>query len=79
MDITKILYNGSIYTAGREWSKVQAVALAGPKIAAAGTNEQILKYREKNTQVIDLQGKMVLPGFVDSHAHPFLGRNRIII
>lgn len=78
MDITKILYNGSIYTAGREWSKVQAVALAGPKIAAAGTNEQILKYREKNTQVIDLQGKMVLPGFVDSHAHPSWGGTELL-
>lgn len=78
MRVTKLFYNGAVYTADRQWSKAQAVALAGTKIAGVGSSDQILAYKEENTQVIDLQGKMVLPGFVDSHAHPSWGGTELL-
>src|SRR5260370_6668921 len=35
-----------------------------------GTSEQVIKTRAKSTQVVDLAGKTVLPGLIDSHVHP---------
>jgi predicted amidohydrolase YtcJ len=64
-----VLANGHAYLmdAARSWA--QAVAVAGGRIAAAGTDAQISGLIGKNTEVIDLRGRMVLPGFQDSHIH----------
>jgi imidazolonepropionase-like amidohydrolase len=50
---------------------VEAMAVHGEEIQALGKNAEILRMRGPKTQVIDLKGKMVLPGFVESHTHPF--------
>ena len=65
-----ILKNGSIYTVDGKRSWAQAIAIAGDKIILVGKNTDIDPYIEHSTDVIDLEGKMVLPGFVDAHAHP---------
>ncbi|MCQ4636602.1 amidohydrolase [Anaerovorax odorimutans] len=78
MKITKIFYNGAVYTVDGTWTKARAIALEGPAIAAVGTDEQILALKEEGTEVIDLKGKMVLPGFVDSHAHPSWGGTELL-
>lgn len=49
----------------------QAVAVRGGIIIALGSNADIQRLRGKNTRVIDLEGKMMLPGFVHSHNHIF--------
>ena len=54
---------------GDPFSHVQALAVAGGKIQAAGTNEAILKFKGPQTQVIDLGGHFVMPGFNDAHVH----------
>ncbi len=70
-DADLILHNGKIVTVDRNFSIRQAVAIKGGKIAAAGTSEAILKAeRGTETRVIDLKGRMVLPGLIDAHVHP---------
>lgn len=49
--------------------KAEAVAIQGGKIAAVGSNDEILKLKADGTKIIDLEGKLVLPGFNDSHMH----------
>ncbi len=65
-----VLKNASIYTVDRDRSWAQAIAIADDKIVCAGSNAEIEPYIESDTVVIDLAGKMVLPGFIDAHGHP---------
>ena len=65
-----ILLNGEIYKVDANRSWADAVAVQGNKIVYVGTNKGVEEYRGKNTRVIDLDGKMVLPGFQDAHVHP---------
>jgi len=48
------------------------VAITGKKIVYVGSNKGVEAFIGKNTKVIDLKGKMLLPGFVESHIHPWL-------
>lgn len=64
-----IFYNGIILTMDENQPQAQAVALAGERILAVGTDDEILALKDSSTQVIDLQGKTVMPGFIDSHQH----------
>jgi predicted amidohydrolase YtcJ len=66
---TLVLHNGKIVTVDGRFSIQQAVAIADGKILAIGSNADILKLRGTGTEVIDLHGRMVLPGLMDSHAH----------
>jgi predicted amidohydrolase YtcJ len=65
-----ILKNGSIYTVDKKHSWAEAVAVAGDRIVFVGSNEATGSLIGSETVVIDLNGKMVLPGFVEAHAHP---------
>jgi predicted amidohydrolase YtcJ len=49
--------------------RAQALAVAGGNIIAAGTNEEIQKLKGPKTQVVDLGGRFVMPGFNDAHVH----------
>ncbi len=69
---TLVLKNGSVYTVDHDRSWAQAIALAHDKIVFVGSNADVEPYIESDTVVIDLSGKMVLPGFVDAHGHPSL-------
>jgi len=63
-----IFINGDIYT-GAEMLHAQAVAVSGGKIIAVGSNADIQKLKGPKTQVVDLQGRFVMPGFNDAHTH----------
>jgi predicted amidohydrolase YtcJ len=67
---TLVLKNGSVYTVDRDRRWAQAIAVAKNKIAFVGSNEDVESYIDADTVVLDLEGKMVLPAFVDSHMHP---------
>jgi predicted amidohydrolase YtcJ len=54
----------------RAFSVRQAIAIRGGRILRVGTNDEVLKTRGKNTRLVDLGGKAVLPGLIDSHVHP---------
>ena len=65
-----VLKNGAIYTADAARSWADAVAIKGGKIIYVGPDAGVQPYVSPTTRVIDLQGKMLLPGFTDSHVHP---------
>lgn len=62
-----IFVNGEIYTGTS--MRAQALAVAGDRVVAVGANGEIQKLKTKRTQVIDLGGHFVMPGFNDAHLH----------
>ncbi len=64
-----VLLEGNILTMNPKQPKAQAVAVQGNKIIQVGTNQSISKLIGKNTNVIRLGSKTVLPGFIDTHIH----------
>jgi predicted amidohydrolase YtcJ len=64
-----ILTNGKVATMVKEGEFVQAVAVKDGKVLATGSNAQVLKLKQANTQVIDAGGRTVIPGLNDSHLH----------
>tara|TARA_B110000503_G_scaffold117799_1_gene178120 strand:+ start:3452 stop:5107 length:1656 start_codon:yes stop_codon:yes gene_type:complete len=68
--IDLILYNAHIITVNPNQPSAHAIALSSDKIIAVGTNESILKLATGFTKKIDISGKTILPGFIDSHSHP---------
>ena len=65
-----ILHHGKIVTVDNGFTIREAMSISGGKIEQVGSDDDVLKSRGAKTQVIDLQGRMVLPGLIDSHAHP---------
>jgi predicted amidohydrolase YtcJ len=65
-----IVHNAKVITVDAKFSLAEAVAVRGGRIAAVGTNADVLKLRGPETRVIDAGGKTVLPGLWDSHTHP---------
>jgi predicted amidohydrolase YtcJ len=68
-----ILTNGFVYTVDTLHSHAEAVAVTDKRILFVGDAEAVRQYQGPETEIIDLDGKMVLPGFVDSHAHASWG------
>jgi predicted amidohydrolase YtcJ len=68
-----LLIHGHIYTGNAKAPWAQALAISGTRIDAVGTDQEILARREPKTQVIDLQGRTVIPGISDSHTHMLFG------
>ena len=66
----RIFVNGKIWTADDARPQAQALAISGDKIMAVGSNEEVHALATTaDTAVIDLQGRLVVPGFQDSHLH----------
>jgi len=65
-----ILHHGKIVTVDSEFRIAEAIAIEGDRILAVGTNEEIRKLAGPKTEQVDLGGKMVIPGLMDSHVHP---------
>lgn len=68
-----ILHNAKVYTAEPGQPLQQAVAVEGEKLVAVGSNQAVLRLKAQGTQVIDLGGKVLMPGMLDSHAHAIKG------
>jgi len=64
-----VLFNGRVFTVEKSLPWAEAVAVRDGKIMAVGANAEVKKLIGKDTQTIDLQGKLVLPGFNDAHLH----------
>ena len=65
-----VLRNGYVYTVDNQRSKGTAVAVRDGRILYVATDDGAVTLTGPSTKVIDLAGKMVLPGFIDSHCHP---------
>ena len=68
-----ILRGGRVFTANPAQPWADAVAIRGGRIAAVGPEEEIGTFAGAKSQVFDLPGRLVLPGFQDSHCHPPAG------
>lgn len=67
-DVDLIVWNARIYTVNPDFAVVEAMAIRGGQIVATGSDESILgRFDAKDT--LKLQGKTVLPGFIDAHCH----------
>lgn len=67
---TLIVHNGRVLTVDAKFTRAEAVAVRDAKVAAVGSNADVLKLRGPNTHVIDAGGRTVMPGLIDSHVHP---------
>lgn len=64
-----VFVNGKIITVDAKFSIASAIAVAGDRILAVGSDQEVTAYAAPETQVIDLRGKAVMPGLIDGHAH----------
>jgi predicted amidohydrolase YtcJ len=65
-----IFYGGPVVTVNAKNEEVQAIAVQGGKIVALGTKDAVTKdWQTNTTQVIDLKGQTLMPGFVEPHVH----------
>jgi predicted amidohydrolase YtcJ len=69
---TMVLINGRVITVDDARPEAEAVALAGNRITAVGSTEEVRRHIGPGTQVIDLQGRLAIPGFIEGHGH-FMG------
>lgn len=72
---TLILTNGKVVTVSDSRPEAQAIAVRNDRIVAVGTNDEIRRLAGPNTETIDLQGQLVIPGFIEGHGH-FTGVGR---
>jgi len=65
----KIYFNGEIVTMDFGLNTVNALAISGDRIIAIGRDEEIMALKAAHTQMFNLKGRTVLPGFIDAHGH----------
>ena len=65
----KLYFNGEILTLEDDGLYVEAVLLKGDKIEKLGKKEELLQAADENVELIDLQGKTLMPSFIDAHSH----------
>jgi predicted amidohydrolase YtcJ len=66
-----IYLNGIVITVNDQQPQAEAVAVQNGRILAVGTKSKIEALKGKNTQIVDLKGKTLVPGFIDPHGHLF--------
>lgn len=75
-----VLRNGRVVTVDSTMPEAQAVAIREYQIVAVGSDDEIARYIGDGTEVVDLQGRLAIPGFIEGHGHYMgLGRARMIL
>src|SRR5262245_2329222 len=69
-DAELVLHNGACFTVDDRQPRARAVAIAGGRFLAVGSDEDVLNLATAATRKVDLGGRTVLPGFIDAHSHP---------
>lgn len=65
----KAFINGKIYTVNKNQPIAEAVVVSGNKIIFTGSGSEAKKFIDGETEIIDLHGRLMLPGFIDGHTH----------
>lgn len=65
-----ILHHGHVITVDEKFRFAEAVAVEAGRIVAVGDNEEVLALKGDKTQLMDLEGRTLMPGLMDSHVHP---------
>ncbi|MFN8583620.1 MAG: amidohydrolase, partial [Gemmatimonadaceae bacterium] len=68
-----VLRDTFVYTVDSAFPRAQALAVKDGRIVFVGSNDSVATYIGRGTRVLDLKGRMVLPGFIDTHVHPVTG------
>ncbi len=77
---TLVLRGGTVVTVDDAQPRAEAIAIAGDRILAVGSNAQIQDYVGPDTELMELEGKMAMPGFIEGHGHFLsLGFSRIML
>ena len=64
-----VINNGTIISVDEQNTQYEAIAISSDTIMALGTSAEIKEYVDESTTLIDLKGRVAIPGFIDSHAH----------
>lgn len=75
---TLIMTNANIWTGNNKQITAQSMAIAGDSIIAIGSNKEILNLKGPATEVVDVKGGFIAPGFIDSHVHLITGGNSLL-
>ena len=70
-----VLRGGRVATVDDDFSITDAIAVRGHEVVATGTDDEIAAYIGADTEVIELDGRLAIPGFIEGHGH-FLGLGR---
>lgn len=77
-NMSKAFINGKIYTVNEKQPYAETVIIEGNKIKFVGSTKEAYKLIDASTEIIDLEGKLMLPGFNDSHLHFISGGNYLL-
>jgi predicted amidohydrolase YtcJ len=69
VETVRIFHGGTIMTVDKDFSEAEAIAIEGKKIVAVGTLKEVKSKVGDNIEMVNLQNKVMLPGFIDPHAH----------
>jgi predicted amidohydrolase YtcJ len=65
----QVFINGDVFTMDAQNRVVEAVSVRGDLIEEVGSTDRIMALVDENTEVVDLRGRTLLPGFIDAHGH----------
>ena len=75
-----VLVHGDLFTVDSQHPRAQAIAVRGDRIAAVGSDADIQRWVGPSTRVIDLRGRLTIPGFIDGHGHyTGLGESKLVL
>jgi predicted amidohydrolase YtcJ len=74
-----VLYGGHVFTAEFAHPYAEAVAIRGERIIAVGARGPVERIAGPSARKIDMQGKFLMPGMIDAHAHPIYGGMTLIL
>ena len=73
-----VITNANIWTGNDQQKKATAIAIAADTIMAIGSKEEIASFKGTTTEIVDINGKFITPGFIDSHVHLLTGGRRLL-
>jgi len=73
-----IIADANIRTGNAEQPKAESMAIVGDSIIAVGTRKNIDPCIGGNTKLINMNGKFIIPGFIDTHVHLMIGGNSLL-
>ncbi|MEK6838215.1 MAG: amidohydrolase family protein, partial [Candidatus Thermoplasmatota archaeon] len=68
-DADLVLFDGDIHTMDSKKPRAKAIAFGGGRVLAVGSNAQAERWTGRGTRIVALRGRVVVPGFIDAHAH----------
>lgn len=75
-----VLVNGTVVTVDSARPRAQAVAVRGDRIVAVGTSDEIRRMAGPGTRIVDLNGRLLIPGFIEGHGHfTGLGESKLVL